>query len=437
MSLRETTVSRLASVRRYPTDLAAVSLAAGLAYYVVTSYGAGSELRFIAAIPLILFFPGYALVSVLFPAAPRASRRSRSTSITNVRPRGVDVVERLGLALALSIAIVPVAGIVLSATGWGLEAESAAAAFAFVAIVFSQLAVVRRIRLPVAERFTVPLTTVLGPLYRARGESAVATATSILLVLAIVAAGVTLAAAFVSPQSASEFTELGLYTEDDGELVAGQFPSSVEPGESIPVVVGIENHEGEPREYTVVVQQQTVEDGTVTDRTTLEAVPAQVDDGEAMTIDRAITPTATDDTVRIVVLLYDDDPPAEPTRENALEDTFFWVTVDGGDGDEDEGEAEGEDADAEAEDEDTDDAESEDEDTDDAEAEGEDTDDAEAEDEDTDDAETEDDDADDVEAEEEDTDDEGEDGDDAGIDDVEDGASSLFDAVDGLLTDDE
>ncbi|GAB3664549.1 DUF1616 domain-containing protein [Halopiger thermotolerans] len=317
---------RLGFVRKYPVDLALVSLVAALAALVVTGVPAGNAGRLLAAFALALFLPGYALVSVLFPAAARDPRADAETEIER-RPRGIDTVERLGLSFALSIAIVPLVGIVLPLTEWGLATEPAAAALAGLTVALAQLGVLRRLRTPASDRFTVSLTATLGRLRR--DEGAVATASSVILVVAIAAATGALLVGFLFPASAGGFSELGLYTEnEDGELVAGELPDEVAPGESVPVSFAIENHEGEETSYTVVVQQQVLEDGEVVERTELGRIDGTVSAGSTGVAEREITPTAGDgETVRISLLLYPGEPPAEPTNENAEADTYFWVTV--------------------------------------------------------------------------------------------------------------
>ena len=62
--------------------------------------------RIILGIPIVLFIPGYLLVSVLFPG--------KKTE------KGLDVVEKIALSLGVSIAIVPLLGIVLNYTPWGI-----------------------------------------------------------------------------------------------------------------------------------------------------------------------------------------------------------------------------------------------------------------------------------------------------------------------------
>nr|WP_222918389.1 DUF1616 domain-containing protein [Natrinema sp. SYSU A 869] len=327
MSHEMSTWTRFGVVRRYPFDLAAVSVGAVAAYLLVISFASENPLRLFVTVPLALFLPGYALVSVLFPAGERDARETAATAAER-RPRGIDGIERAGLAFVLSLAVVPLVVLLLPLGGIGLTTTSIAAALGFVTVAIAQLGVVRRLQVPDGERFTVSPIASLGGL---SGDNAIATASSVLLVLAIGTAVSALLVAFLVPASAGGFTELALYSEDeDGEVVAGELPSEIESGESIPLTIAIENQEGADRDYTVVVQEQTLEDGAVVDRTELRRIDATVSDGATGTGERTITPTAeSGETVRISVLLYEDEPPATPTNENAAEETHFWVSVTG------------------------------------------------------------------------------------------------------------
>lgn len=326
MSHETSTLTRFGVVREYPVDLAVVSVGALLAYAIVTTFQEGSVLRLLVTFPLALFLPGYALVSVLFPASERSARKTTSTPI-ETRPRGINVVERVGLSFAVSIAIVPMVGIALPFTRWGLTTASIAAALVAITVVLAQLGVVRRLRTPKPERFVVSPLASFSRLRR--DESAAATASSVLLVLAVGLAAGALLVGFLVPVSTGGYSELALYSEDeDGELVTGQIDDEIGAGETVSATVSIENQEGEETDYTVVVQEQVIEDGEVVERTELDQLETTLDDGTTGTGDLEITPTAGEgETVRISVLMYQGDPPEEPTNDNAEEDTYFWVTI--------------------------------------------------------------------------------------------------------------
>ncbi|WP_440767291.1 DUF1616 domain-containing protein [Natronorubrum sp. DTA7] len=326
MSHETSTQTRFGVVREYPVDLAVVSIAALLAYGIAAWFPEGNILRLFVTFPLALFLPGYALISVLFPAGDRSARKTTSASI-ETRPRGIDVVERLGLSFAVSLAIVPALVLALPFTEWGLATGSIAAALVVVTVVLAQLGAVRRLRTPKPERFVVSPLASISRLRR--DENAVATVSSALLVLAVGLAVGALLIGFLAPVSTGGFSELALYSEDDnGDLVAGEIDGEVEAGESVPVTVSIENQEGEETDYTVVVQEQVIEDGEVVERTELDQLETTLEDDTTGTGELAITPTASEgETVRISILMYEGDAPGEPTNENADEDTFFWVTA--------------------------------------------------------------------------------------------------------------
>ncbi|ELY49494.1 hypothetical protein C495_00975 [Natronorubrum sulfidifaciens JCM 14089] len=319
-------MTRFGAVREYPVDLAVVSIGAILAYVIVTSFQAGSTLRLLATFPLALFLPGYALISVLFPATDRTARQATSRAI-ETRPRGIDLVERLGLSFALSLTIIPIVAIVLPFTQWGFTTASTAATLALLTVVLAQTGVVRRLRTPTEDRFIV---SPIASLARLRGdENAAITASSVVLVLAIGLAAGALIIGFLVPMSTGGFTELALYGEsDDGELVAGGIESEIEPGDAVPMTVSVDNQEGEETTYTLVVQEQRLEDGTVVERTQLDVFETTLADNTTETSELSVTPTAADgEDVRISVLLFHGEPPAEPTNENAAEDTYTWVTA--------------------------------------------------------------------------------------------------------------
>lgn len=324
MSHGTSTLTRFGAVREYPVDLAAVSIGALLAYGIVTSFQDGSTLRLLVTFPLALFLPGYALISVLFPATKRSAREATSTAVDT---RGIDLIERLGLSFALSLTIVPIVAIVLPFTQWGFNTVSTAATLALVTVMLAQTGVVRRLRTPKEDRFTVSPMASLARLRR--DQSAAVTASSAVLILAIGLAAGALLIGFLAPMSTGGFSELALYGEnEDGDLIAGDVESEIELGESVPVTVSVENQEGEETEYTVVVQEQRLEDGDVVERTQLEAFETTLADETTETSEVSVTPTAVEgQTVRISVLLFHDEPPAQPTNENAAEDTYFWVTI--------------------------------------------------------------------------------------------------------------
>ena len=60
--------------------------------------------RIILGLTLVLFFPGYTLIAALFP-----------------KRTDLDTIERIALSFGLSIAVVPLIGLILNYTPWGIR----------------------------------------------------------------------------------------------------------------------------------------------------------------------------------------------------------------------------------------------------------------------------------------------------------------------------
>ena len=327
MSVERESTTRGALVSWYPVDLAVVSVAAAGCYVLTATVPTGGVANFVVALPYLFFLPGYALVSVLFPGSPRPGTPGPNGS---GRPTGIDGLERLALSFALSIVFVAVLALSLAPSQWGLEITPISFAVGAGTIVFAQIGVIRRVRLPRDERFVAKPLTIVG---RFRGESGgfTSTVSSGLLVVAIVTATLVLTVALAAPLSGGTYSELRLTTEGvGGEPIAGGFPDSIAPGETIPAVIDVENQEGDRTTYTVIVQEQQLEDGAVVDRVELERAELSVDDATTESLEFDVAPVATDGTIRVSVLLYDTsdgDPPSEPSNDTADQDAFFWTTV--------------------------------------------------------------------------------------------------------------
>ena len=92
---------------RVPRDLLVCELwLAGALLTIYLPYLNESFLRVLFGVLLVLFIPGYALIAALFPAAG-----------------DIDGIERIALSFGLSIAIVPLTGLALNYTPWGIRLD--------------------------------------------------------------------------------------------------------------------------------------------------------------------------------------------------------------------------------------------------------------------------------------------------------------------------
>jgi uncharacterized membrane protein len=193
-----------------------------------------SILRIILGLPFVLFFPGYVLVAALFP-----------------RKGNIEGIERVALSFGLSIAVVPLIGLILNYTPWGIRLEPILYSVASFIFIMSVIAWLRRKRLPREERFGIEFHLALP----AWGGTTWDKALSIILVLAIGGALGTLGYVIATPRVGERFTEfyiLGL----DGK--AEDYPRELKVGEEGRVIVGVINREHETVSYRVEVRIEGV-----------------------------------------------------------------------------------------------------------------------------------------------------------------------------------
>jgi uncharacterized membrane protein len=308
-----------APVRALPVDLVAVVALTGLALLAVFLPGLDeSPLRAPLTVPLLVALPGYALLAVFFP---RGTDDRTADDITDP--------ERAVLSVAVSLAILPLVGLVLTVSPRGLDAIGTTLGLAVVTLVCAVAGAVRRGGRPPARLETRPERW-----WRRRGrvldtESRREVALTVALVVGMVLAVAVTGAAVLSTDGGETFTGFYLLTADGDELGA-EYPAQFQANESTPLVVGIDNHEGEPATYSVVVQLHEVapgNDSAVLERHDLRVFTSPtIGDGRTWHHPHDIRPPVTGERVRLQYLLYRGPVPDSPTRANADLTTHLWLT---------------------------------------------------------------------------------------------------------------
>lgn len=187
--------------------------------------------------------------------------------------------------------------------------------------------------LPTKESFSVQCrewsATVRAAIFKSDDQKDAALFVALALSTILVLGSIGFAVA-VTPQD-EQFSEFYILTGDDGEFVADDYPDEFTQGESQSLVAGIENHEQETVNYTVVVQLERVEGegrGTeVIEREELNRFETTLGHNETRHIEHDITPTIVGEELRLTYLLYDGKVPEEPTQENAYQNLHLWITV--------------------------------------------------------------------------------------------------------------
>lgn len=332
-------------VRRMPADLAATALLTLVTMGVVLIPVVNeTPLRIVFGLPFVLFLPGYAFIAALFPEAGSPPAPESDDADSRLRDRGIDGIERVALSFGLSIAIVPLLGLVLNFTPWGIRLLPillTVSGFTFACVI---VGTVRRWALPADEQFVVPYRDWMAQAHTEVFEPDDRTDAllNVMLALSILLAVSTVGYAVMVPPDGERFTEFYVLTEtEDGDLVAANYPDDLVLGEPEPIVVGVENNEHESVGYTVIVQLQDVvfEEAnnhtiaTVQDREELLRFEASLAHNETLHEEielRAENPEFVGDDRRVQFLLYADHEgpvPAEPDRENAYRDLHLWSNV--------------------------------------------------------------------------------------------------------------
>ncbi|WP_144905686.1 DUF1616 domain-containing protein [Halobellus captivus] len=336
---------------RWTTDLLVVLLSTVLATVSVLIDNTGSQLRTVLVLPFVIFLPGYALVSALFPEERRPDSSDNTTvSAPKAGNTSISLAARIGLSVAASIGLLPGVVLALQFVFGEIRVVPSFIVLAVFTAVLTPVALFRRYQLPESERFGVPsvaaLVGAVGASFRIRKRSLSRTPTfepssrrglllNVALAVSIVAFAGSVAAMYAAPTQDEQFTELYLLTESgDGEFVASDYPRNFDGGQSRPVYVGIANHEGASQSYTTVVKLQEVDqttDGTeVTRETELDRFSRTVEAGETDRIRHDLQPSFGGSRLRVQYLLYRGDAPEDPSAETAYRSTQLWISVDGG-----------------------------------------------------------------------------------------------------------
>lgn len=192
-------------------------------------------LRIVLGIPFVLFCPGYVLLLALFPG-----KHSMSS------------VERIALSFALSLATVPLIGLLLNYSPWGIRLESILYSLASFIFIMSVIAWLRQGRLAAEERFELRLSWLGWGAKPTRDR-----VLSIVLALAVLGALGAIGYAIAAPRGGEGFTEFYLMGAQD----KAAYPQELRVGEKATVAVSIVNHEGETVAYRLQVIVNGVKEG--------------------------------------------------------------------------------------------------------------------------------------------------------------------------------
>ena len=223
-------------IRETPYDLI-VCVGLALILIALIVFFADSLARQILGLVFVLFLPGYAATAALFPENDQ-----------------IDGIERTALSFGLSIAIVPLIGLALNFTPWGIRLDPILASVSGFILLASAVGWYRRRRLPIDERFAIMIDFKMD----FRGMPLVDKLLTIGIVVMLVASVVVLAWAITTPRTGERFTQLAILGPGG---MATDYPRNLTTSQQGTVLLSVKSFEHEPMNYSVVIVLTTATDG--------------------------------------------------------------------------------------------------------------------------------------------------------------------------------
>jgi len=248
-------------------------------------------LRIILGLPFILFFPGYTLIYALFPKKTQ-----------------LDIIERIALSFGLSIAVVPLIGLILNYTPWGIRLYPILISLTGFIIIMSAISWVRRSRILPSERLSIDININFSSF---SSQSKLDKVLTIILICAIIACLGTLIYVITTPKVGEKFTEFYILGE---EGKAAGYPRELVVGETGYVILGIVNHEYQPVTYTVKILVGSEGKNFIG--------PVTLKHEEKWERKIGFTPTTSGKNIKVQFLLFREDEPEKPYRSLHL-----WINV--------------------------------------------------------------------------------------------------------------
>jgi len=287
--------------KKFPSDLLTViGLVILTDLFVLTPGLRETVLRNILGLPLVLFLPGYALIAALFPAKS-----------------DLDGIERTALSFGLSIAVVPLIGLGLNYTPWGIRLLPILISLSVFTIAMCGLAYLRRATLPDADAFEVPFREMalgLKAEILEKPASGLDRVLTIILVLSILLSVATLFYVVITPKEGEHFTEFYVLGP---EGMADNYPTNYTLGESGGVIVGVVNHEYRPVNYTMELR---LENKSLPLPKDLQQVTLA--HNETWEEPLTLTPPVEGKDMKLEFLLFNDTDKNTPYR-----DLHLWINV--------------------------------------------------------------------------------------------------------------
>jgi len=274
-------------------DLVIAAACALLTVAVVLLVPSLEPIRIVLGLPFILLLPGYMLVAALYPGK-----------------EDLDSIARAALSFGLSIAIVPLIGLALNYSPWGIRLNPILAFVSLFIVMGAGAAIYRRQALPPEEAFAINF-----PMPRWSQVRLARVALAFALALCLLGLGAAAAFLATSRGSSERFTEFYILGPDGR---AEGYPQTLGLGDSLTVILGVVNHEGADAAYEI--------EATVDGQAASLIDSARLKDGERWEESVTLVPHQAGNSQKVEFLLHKEEMDGV---DEAYRTVHLWVDVEG------------------------------------------------------------------------------------------------------------
>lgn len=304
-------------------------------YVFVILDPSSTPVRVLFGLPLLLFLPGYVLVTAAFPRASPPENRSHVANSGGILRQSshLDGAERTALSFGLSVALLPLFGLSIAVSRWSFGTDVVVIGLSTFILLGGAVSILRGASVPSDARFRIPFRTWTVRLRRFLiGSGRRNTLVNGLLILSILLSFSVAGFAFAMPQDGEQYSEFVLLTEtQDGEYVAGDYPEQLTAGQEYELVASVTNREQRQTQYTVVARMERFDSGadglTVEKATELRRTRVTLEAGEQRRLEHTVSPEMVGETLRLSYYLYKGDAPEAANENSAYRHLYVWVEV--------------------------------------------------------------------------------------------------------------
>lgn len=279
--------------RQFPPDLLVILIwTVSASLFVLIPFLNNTVIRTILGVPMVLFIPGYVLVSALFPKKDE-----------------LETVPRIALSFGLSIAIIPLLGLLLNITS-GIRLVPILLALCAYTISLAFAAAYIREKLPEKERFSVSFDRLYEIVNGISGNSRTDRFLTVFLIFCLVLAMIITYSVIVTPMAGERFTEFYIL---DPSGKSDNYPLYLKNNSNAEITAGVVNHEYASVNYTIRVKMLN---------SVLSSISLRLGHNETWEKNISFVPVKEGTDMKLEFLLFKEDNFTAPYR-----DLHLWVNV--------------------------------------------------------------------------------------------------------------